>query len=123
MNEKDVIEIIINHINQQFPRTCPNCDKPFDSLKEWLEGTTHAGDPISYDVEDKDWETVSHVGTLSLANCSCGSTIGISSKGMGLATMTKLMFWAKKETAARDLTPRELLRDIRDKIDRIILDE
>ena len=124
MDEKIVIEIIKGHITEQFPLTCPCCQKEYTSVKQYLQETTHLGDPISHDAEINDWTPREPIGTYSLAQCTCGTTLSISSEGMRRLTMWRLMFWAKRESARRGIAIRELLADLRGKIDvRILKDD
>jgi hypothetical protein len=119
--EDEVIKIVRDHIEQQFPMTCSMCGRLFDSLKAYLEYTTHLGKPVSYDAEAGDWRPLDPLGTLSYANCQCGTTLTISSHGMGLLTMWRLLRWARKESLSRGVSMGELLDDLRKKIDQQVL--
>lgn len=123
MNENKAIEIIHNFIDSTFPKTCPNCGMTFNSLAEFLRNTNSIGDPVSYDAEFDDWMPKNPIGSISFSNCKCGSTISISSKGMDRWTLWKLMLWARTETWKRGISVNELLRHIRDEIDRRALSE
>ncbi len=121
MNEDDVIREMIDFLNSKFPKTCSCCGKRYGSLEEYLRQTTHTGKPISYDADDESWRPVKPIGTLSLANCSCGSTLAINSKGMNLITLWKMMNWARKESKRRGIRISDLLEDLRSKIDKRVL--
>ncbi len=121
MTKDDVIEIIRNHISKQFPRDCQNCGRHFISIADYLQNTTHIGDPISYDAEEEDWQPEDPLGTVSLAHCQCGTTLAITSSGMKRLTMWRLLLWARWETLKQGVTVRELLIDLRKKIDRTVL--
>jgi hypothetical protein len=121
MNENDVVRIVRSYIEGLFPRVCPNCGRRFASLRDYLQTTTHLASPILYDdlsegVPDKP------LGPMSLANCMCGTTLTISSSGIPIAQMIALLIWARAESSRRSITVRELLRHIRDRIDRQVLD-
>ena len=121
MNEEDVVAVVRAHIETKFPKTCSKCGHTFASLKEYLQSTTHVGNPISYDADLKTWRPRNPVGTLSFANCRCGTTLAISSDGMGLIIMWRLLRWARKESAGRNISVGELLDAVREKIDRQVL--
>ena len=123
MNEHDVVAVVRAHIETKFPKICSKCGRTFASLKEYLQCTTHVGKPISYDAELKTWRPRNPVGTLSFANCSCGTTLAVSSDGMGVILMWRLLRWARKESAKRKVSVRELLDGVREKIDRQVLRE
>ena len=109
------------HIETKFPKSCSKCGRTFASLKEYLQTTTHVGSPVSYDADLKSWRPFKPVGTLSFANCKCGTTLAISSDGMGLVVMWRLLRWARKESTARNISVGELLDGVREKIDRQVL--
>jgi hypothetical protein len=123
LGEDQVITIVRNHIEQQFPIECSMCGHLFGSLKEYLGYTTHVGKPVSYDADAGDWQPREPLGTLSYANCRCGTTLIISSRGMGLTTMWRLLLWARTESWRRKISVTDLLDDLRKKIDREVLGE
>ncbi len=122
MEEQQVINIIRNYLETQFPKTCSNCKQVYPSLENYLRKTSHLGMPVSYDAEFKDWKPKQQIGTVSLANCSCGNTLAFNSKGIGLLTMWRLLSWARKESRKRQIPVRQLLHELRKKIDRSVLD-
>ena len=123
MNEKDVIDELVAFISKGFPKKCGNCDRVYLSIKEYIENTEHLGRPISYDADNNDWNPSSPIGTLSLSNCSCGSTLAIDSRGMSLITMWRLMRWARSETKTRGVGMSDLLAELRIKVDQRVLQD
>jgi hypothetical protein len=123
LKEVEVVEIIRRHVERKFPMVCSSCGHRFASLKEYLEYTTPLGNPISYDAQAGNWRPLKPLGTLAFANCRCGTTLAISSDGMGLFTLWRLLRWAKKESSFRGIGVGELLGDIRKKIDQQVLNE
>ena len=121
MNEHDVVAVVRAHIEAKFPKSCSKCGRTYSSLKEYLQCTTHVGNPVSYDADLKRWRPRNPVGTLSFANCGCGTTLAISSDGMGVILMWRLLLWAKKESARRNISVGELLYGVREKIVRQVL--
>ena len=120
MNEDDVVQIVRSYIEGLFPRECPQCGLRFGSLREYLQLTTHVGNPISYDANCQGIPS-ELLGTLSLANCHCGMTLAITSKSMPAAQMLELLKWARQETARRSIDIRDLLRHVRERIDQQVL--
>ena len=121
MDENKAIEIIQKNIESQFPKTCPNCGMVFDSLAEYHRNTTFLGDPISYDVEMDNWKPEKPIGTVALANCSCGTTLGVSSLDLDLWTYWRILIWSRIETWRQGISMSELMAHIRDEIDRRVL--
>ena len=123
MKETDVIEIIRDHLSKKFPKECTCCGKLYKSFADFIRDTTYVGKPISHDADQKDWQPVSPIGTIGMAECSCGTCLSISSGGMKLTTLWRLMNWARHETKKRGITSDELLADLRSKIDRSVLQD
>jgi hypothetical protein len=121
MNENDVVQILRDFISKEFPQECQCCGQRFGSLAEYLRITTHVGKPISYDAEEGNWRPERPIGTSSFANCLCGTTLAITSRGMNLNTLWRLMGWARKETKERGIKVSDLLLDLRRKIDESVL--
>ncbi len=117
MNEDEVGRIMRRYIEGLFPKVCSNCGLRFNSLREYAQITTHKGDPVSYDAALGEWNPSQPLGTLSFANCPCGSTLSISSEGMLAAQMLQLLDWARSETERCAVNMQELLRQLRDEID------
>ena len=111
------------HIEGKFPKTCPSCHKVFATLTDYLRETRHVGTPVSYDAQEGDWVPTKPLGTQSMANCSCGSTLVIDSGGMGLWNLWRLMMWARQESRLRGITIEQLLAWVRAQIDEQVLGE
>lgn len=116
MTEAEVIRIMRGHLERQFPKTCPNCQRRFDSLRDFILETTRNGSAIPYDAELGDWAPSNPVGTATFVNCQCGSTLALTSEGMPLLKLWSLLAWARKETRRRGITARELLNHLRDQV-------
>ena len=116
MVEDEVVKIVYKHVEKQFPMDCSTCNHHFASLKEYLEYTSPTGKPISYDAERGDWKPLKPFGTFSLRTCQCGTTLSLSSHGMRLATLWRLLQWLRKESSSRKINMREVMDDIRKKI-------
>ena len=76
-----------------------------------------------YDAADGDFQPRDPIGTLGMVNCSCGTTLALSTKDMDLTTMWQLLEWVKTEMKRRDCDASDLLADVRRKIDAIELRE
>jgi hypothetical protein len=120
---EDAIRTTRSHIEGKFPKTCPSCHKVFATLADYLLETRHVGPPISYDAQEGDWEPTRPLGTQSMANCSCGSTLTIDSGGMSLWNLWRLMRWARHESRFRGITIDQLLIWVRAQIDEQVLGE
>ena len=123
MEEKDVVQLLKVFISNKFPMECSNCGICYPSLAEYLRKTIHVGKPVSYDAEMENWQPLNPIGTLSTANCPCGTTLSITSNGMNLVTMWKLLHWARKESKIRGVETSTLLESIRNKIDESVLQD
>jgi hypothetical protein len=123
MTEDQFINIILTHVQQQFPKTCNACGRRFSSLKEYLQNTVHVGKPQCYDAEVENWRPHNPLGLLSFSNCKCGSTLVIGTSGIGVVTVWRLLWWIRGEKSRRKVSVNELLNDLRIKVDNQILNE
>jgi hypothetical protein len=73
------VKPLVLHCAEQFPRECQNCGRHFEDFEEYVDATTPIG-VVCWDAEIVDGtETLLDdlVGTLSMANCPCGTTLSI----------------------------------------------
>jgi hypothetical protein len=122
MTIDDATRITRAHLETQFPKACA-CGQTFASLRDYLRNTAHVGEPISYDADLMDVARRALLGTMSFANCRCGSTIALTSKGMDRLTLLRLMAWGLGESARRRISFSALLAEVRDRIDAQVLAE
>ena len=121
MTEAEVIVVMRHHLEGKFPKSCGVCGRTYANLKDYLLHTTHLGPPKSYDMELRISQPTEPIGTMSLANCSCGNTLVVDSAGMSLMTMWQLLGWLAGEMARRGQKPSVVLEDLRRAIDRATL--
>lgn len=121
MTEDEVVRIVRTHLERQFPKTCSTCGTVFTSLADYLRRTEHVGDPVSYDGEAGRLRPSEPMGTVSFANCACGTTLTMSSRGLGLWTEWRLLWWGRREIAHRRTTWGALLAHVRARIDAQVL--
>lgn len=118
LSDKEAVHVIWSHVAGHFPKVCASCGQRYASLKEYLEATSHVGPPISYDEEMGYKVPKEGYGTVSLANCPCGTTISISSRGIGLGNMWRLLRWARAKSKERRISVTRVLEEVRQEIDR-----
>jgi len=116
MTEVEVIRAIRQHLEGQFPKVCSVCKRSYGDFREFLLITTPVGSTMSYDAELNDWNPAQPLGTAEYANCPCGNTLVLSSQGMRLVRLWRLMNWARMETRRRGQTVEELLNHLRKEI-------
>ena len=116
MSEADVVAAMRQHLEGHFPLTCPVCQQGYATLRDYLLQTECQGDAIPFDAELGNWRPLRPLGAVTLANCRCGNTLGLSSEGMPLPQLWRLLNWARVETQKRQQTPRELLNYLREEI-------
>jgi len=121
MNKAKANKLTRKYIESQFPRTCSNCGRTFQTLFDYLIKTRHLGDPIAYDEDALKVDGQNLTGVVSYANCVCGSTLTITSQAMDFLTYWRLMFWAKMESRKHKITISKLLRQVRKDIDDQVL--
>jgi hypothetical protein len=123
MTADEAVRLTRQHVERHFPKQCAKCGFKFKSLADYLRQTTHVGDPISYDEEAGHLRPLKPMGTSSFANCRCGTTLVITSEGMNLLTLWRLMYWARTEAKRRGMTWRQVVAWVRGEVDRQVLAE
>jgi hypothetical protein len=121
MTEAEVISAMREHLESLFPKVCSKCQRRFATLQDYLQTTTHLGPAIPYDAELGDWQPIPPRGTLTYATCPCGNTLALSSSGIPLSQLWRLLNWARQETQRRQMTPQALLNYLRDEICKQVL--
>jgi hypothetical protein len=116
MSENEAIDLIIDHLNGLFPKTCPNCQHRYESLRDFYLETTAMGNAVSYDLEKNDLQPEKPLGAVAVSNCRCGAALSLSSDGMPLFRYWSLLLWAKGETRRRSISVAELLVDLRTRV-------
>ena len=116
MTEDDVIRILCEYFESLFPKVCPNCNRCFATLREYIETTKRIGPSRSYDADMGNWDTERPIGSIALANCPCGSTLALTTEGMPLPIRLELLKWVRIETKGRGVNPSELLEYLRGEV-------
>jgi hypothetical protein len=114
MTAEEVIRLNYDYCVSLFPKVCNVCGRTYATLHDYVDQTTRIGEPVSYDAELGDWQTPSPIGTLALANCSCGNTISLSTEGIPLERIHAMLAWLRAETERRGITANQLLDYVRD---------
>ena len=123
LTEAEVIRLIREHLEGQFPKVCAACQRSYGSFREFLLITAPVGSTMSYDAQLNDWNPVVPMGTATYVNCPCGNTLCLTSEGMPLLRLWGLMSWARAETKKRGQTLEELLNYLREEIRKQVLGE
>jgi hypothetical protein len=122
MTYLEALEIVRRHFESLFPKSCSTCGRRFASLREYILSTRRVGQAISYDAELGDWQTQQPIGSLAFANCSCGSTLVLSTEGMPLPQRQALLAWVREEAERQHVMPSELLERIRNDLGKEVLE-
>jgi len=123
MTEREVVDIVRQHFESLFPKTCNNCGRKYGTLREYILTTARLGPARSHDADLGEWDTAEPLGTQVLATCSCGTTLALSTDGMELSQRQALLGWVKEETVQRGMSPTDLLEHVRDQLRRQVLAE
>ena len=121
MTDDEVIQILRVYFESLFPKVCPNCNRCFATLREYLLTTTRIGPAKSYAAEISDSKAQQPIGSMVLTNCPCGSTLALTTEKMELSLRLELLNWLKTETQQRGVKPSELLEYLRDEFRKRVL--
>ncbi len=113
----EFIPHLIDHCNLQFPKRCANCGRVYPDFRSFVRETSPVG-MLAWD--ESHLEDI--VGTLSLANCRCGSTIAIQCGDTGGGMYREFLAAIEEDARSEGVEIDELLADLRDEIRRMVLD-
>ena len=116
LTEAEVIRIMREHLEGQFPRTCSVCHRRFATLRDYAVTTQPVGIPICFDAEVENWHPVSSTGAMTYNQCPCGNIMALNSNGMPLALYKSLLGWARQKMENQNVTHRQLLIELREKM-------
>jgi len=123
MTDDEIIQMTREHFEGLFPKVCPKCGRRFATLREYILDTNRIGTTTCYDAEMGDWETTKPIGAAAHSNCSCGTTLSLTSEGMPISQVHLVLQWIKEETKRRGLSPLELIDYIRNEIRKRVLNQ
>jgi hypothetical protein len=113
VNETEAVKMIVDHLRELFPKSCPACGRRFATLKEFYQITEPVGSPISYDLNANNLQPKQPEGAVAVSNCPCGAPVVLTSHGMPLFRYWALLLWAKGEMERRPASAAELLFHLR----------
>ena len=121
MTDKEAIAWIVEFLEGQFPKTCPNCQRRFSTLRDFFLHTQPSGQPVSFDLESGHAGPPSPGGTIAYSLCVCGATIALSADAMSRSRLWSLLEWAKSERERRGMDTRDFLQEVRLKIRQLVI--
>ncbi|MDZ7686090.1 MAG: hypothetical protein U5O39_14635 [Gammaproteobacteria bacterium] len=116
LQTEEIIQLLQEHFESLFPKTCPNCQRHFESLGEYVRQTNKLGSSHSYDAEEGDWEPAVPVGSSAMSNCPCGNTLSLTTDDMEMKNRYEVLKWIQARVEAGDTTTTEALDYLRGEI-------
>ena len=95
----------------------------YATVRDYALSIRPVGPVISYDAELGDWQPANPLGTFVTGNCTCGTTLALSTAGLPLPKIHAMLHWVKSETERRGVTPGQLIEWVRDEIRKQVLAE
>jgi hypothetical protein len=123
MTEAEIVRMLRKYYEGLFPKTCPNCGRCFETLREYILVSQRLWPSLNYDIELGNYRTLKPLGGLAMANCVCGSTLALSSRRIPLKQTHLCMEWIKSEIARRGLSAEQVLDHLRDLVRNQVLAE
>lgn len=121
MTESEIINMLREDAEGLFPRVCPSCGRQFATLREYVIATQPLWPTLDYDLELGNYSPSNPIGRISMANCSCGTTMALSSKNMPLSHSHQILEWVRTESQQRGLRPSELTDYLREEARKDVL--
>jgi hypothetical protein len=123
MTEGEIIRMLRLYCEGLFPKVCPNCGRIFATLREYIVGSQRLWPSVNYDVELGDYKTPRPIGGLAMSNCSCGTTLALSTVNLPVSQTHLVLEWIRAETELRGVEPAELFDYLRDEVRKQVLAE
>ena len=111
-----IILMLRKYYESLFPKVCKNCGRSYATLCEYIQGTHRLWPTSDLDAELGHFEPVHPLGTMSMANCNCGSTLALSTIHMPLPQNRLLLEWYQIEMKRTGLDEKALSDSLRDEI-------
>jgi hypothetical protein len=121
MTEAEIVRALRGFYEGLFPRQCSGCGRVYPTLRDYIVGTQRIWPSVHYDLELGDAAGAQPIGGMAMANCTCGSTIVLSSNGMSPEQTRVILGWIKSEMTQRSMKPEELLDHLRDEVRKQVL--
>jgi hypothetical protein len=121
MTDNEIIRMTREYFEGLFPKVCPKCGRHYETLREYILNTKPTGATMAYDAESGDWETTQPIGAMALANCSCGTTLSLTTEAMPLWQIHLVLKWIRAETERRGLSVADLMGYVRDEVRKQVL--
>jgi hypothetical protein len=116
LTEAKIIMIVHAQMLRQFPKICLRCNRYFPTYRDYLLNTKPIGDPVSYDLDFGEIKPAQSTGNVSLANCTCGNTLTLSSHDMPSADLWVTLKWVSVEVERRKSTVLQVLKYLREAV-------
>jgi hypothetical protein len=116
MTDAEIVQMMREHFEGLFPKTCQGCGRCYTTLGDYVLNTKPTGPTISYDAELRDWRPTQPIGAIAAVNCSCGTTLALSTAGMPLPKIHAVLAWVQTEMARRGQDSQQVIGWVRDQI-------
>ena len=118
MTDEEMFQRNYEHYCGLFPRSCSNCGRTFDSLRDYILQTSPLGSAHSYDVEHSDWKPQQPLGGTAMANCVCGNTLSLTTSAMPVELVHEMLDWIKAQSVARGISADAVIEIVRAEVRR-----
>ena len=118
LTDEEAAARTVEVLDRQFPKQCAACRCVYPTLRHYIQNTRRIGAVQAPDATSGDWEPQDPSGVLGFANCPCGSTLALTSDGMGLVTMWQILRWVRDRMQRHGLTYRQVAKLFVRSIDR-----
>jgi len=121
MTDAEIVRMLIEYSDRIFPKVCGTCGRRYATFREYILNTRPVGSATSYDAELLEFKPENPIGSMVMANCTCGTTLALSTNEMSLAQTHRFLEWIQFETRRRGVNQRDLLEHLRDEVRKQVL--
>lgn len=113
MHREEILDLLYDYYCSQFPKVCSPCGRRYETLTEYIKTTRAIGNVISHDADAGNWGLKRPVGSVAMVNCSCGSTLSLSTDDMPMNQRERVLEWVHEETERSGVAHSEVLEALR----------
>ncbi len=114
MESSAFVSPIVEYCGTQFPKTCPVCQKRYPDFETYLQQTQAVGALVWHGEREEH-----PIPTLSMANCSCGSTMSLECGDTRSETYRGFMAALASDSGRLGAPPHKVLEMVRDEIRKV----
>lgn len=123
LTEQAALQVLKEHFETMFPRNCSGCGRRFNDLREYFHETHSLGSMICNGGDAIDSTSTKPLLSITFANCTCGTTVTLSTMDMDESARCDLLQWLREEMKQVAAPPNQIFSALKLRLRRMVLEE